>query len=129
MSRPQSKYVKVDPTNPEAAGQCDRCSQWWQVRELIWQDYWAGQKLYNSQLLVCPHCYDTPNEQFRTIILPSDPPPILNARVPNFPYEEQTVRIIQFAGPREPPYGAGPQTLRCLQNGETPRILQYLTSS
>jgi len=31
---------------------------------------------------------DVPQEQLRTIILPPDPPPILNARPPNFAYEE-----------------------------------------
>ena len=129
MSRPQSKYVKVDPSSPQGAGQCDRCSRWWNLRELVFQDQWAGQKIYNTQLLVCPKCYDTPFEQFRTIILQPDPPPLLNSRVPDFEYSEQTARITQYAGPGEPPYGAGPQMLRCLQNGEQVRTLQYLTSS
>jgi hypothetical protein len=137
MSRPQSKYVKVDASSPQAAGQCDRCSQWWPVRELIWQDYWAGPKLYNSQLLVCSHCYDIPNEQYRTIILEPDPPPILNSRVPNFAYEESTVLIAQFGASKgrqpypnsQPPWGSGPQLLLCDQTGEVPLIMQYLTSS
>ena len=39
--------------------------------------------------MVCrDRCFDIPNEQLRTIILPPDPPPILNARVPNFAYAE-----------------------------------------
>ena len=129
MGRPQSKYVRVDPQNPEGAGECQRCSRWYQLRELVWQDAWGGVKLYNTQLLVCQECYDIPNENLRTIILEPDPPPLLNARVPNFAYSEQTARIIQFAGPFEPPQGAGPQMLRCTQSGEQVRILQYLTSS
>lgn len=39
--------------------------------------------------MVCSdRCFATPNEQLRTIILPPDPPPILNARVPDYAYEE-----------------------------------------
>lgn len=132
MSRPQSKYVRVDPSSPQAAGQCMRCGFWYPLRTLVAQDVWAGQKLFSAQLLVCTtgnRCYDFPNEQLRTIVLPPDPPPIPNARVPDFAYEENTVRVTQYSGPGEPPYGAGPQMLRCLQNGEQVRILQYLTSS
>lgn len=129
MSRPQSKYVRVDPTNPEAAGQCDRCSRWYSLVDLQWQMEWAGSRLYNTGSLVCDDCLDIPNEQLRTIILPPDPLPVQNARVPNFAYSEQTVRITEYNSPKNPPWGAGPQMIRCLQNGEIPRILQYTTSS
>jgi hypothetical protein len=129
MGRPQSKYVRVDPGNPEGAGQCDRCSRWYQLSALQWQMEWSGVRLYNTGALVCDDCLDVPQEQFRTIILPPDPAPLVNARVPNFAYEEQTVRITEYNSPKNPPWGAGPQMIRCLQNGETPRILQYTTSS
>lgn len=131
MSRPQSKYVRVDPQNPEGAGVCDRCGRWFNLRSLTYQYEWSGTHLYNTHILVCTErdCLDVPQEQFRTIILPPDPPPLLNARTPNFAYEENTSRITQFAGPMEPPQGAGPQMLRCTQSGEQVRILQYLTSS
>ena len=60
--------------------------------------------------------------------------PVLNARVPNFAYEEQTPRIVQFAQGTlintEYPYGKnGPALLRATQGGEQARVLQYLTSS
>lgn len=128
--RPHGKYAKVDAQNPVAFFQCDLCGRWWNRSEAIWQYQWAGQHLYNIQSLRCPKCLDTPNEQLRTpLILPPDPPPILNARVPNFAYEEQTVRIIQFGGPNAPPWGAGPEMVRATQSGEQERVLQYLTSS
>lgn len=58
--------------------------------DVVWQLAWAGQHIYNTQVLVCKDtCYDIPNEQLRTIVLPPDPPPILNARPPNFTYEEE----------------------------------------
>ena len=129
MSRPQSNHVRVDPSNPSGAGQCDRCGRWWNHENLEWQFQWSGTHLYNVRVLVCRECLDVPQEQLRTIILPPDPPPLLNARVPNFAYEEMTPRITQFAGPKEPPWGAGPQTIRCTQGGEQARVLQYLTSS
>lgn len=86
--RPHGKYAAVDPNNPSAFAQCDRCCFWYNAPKLNWQNQWAGTHLYNMGLLVCPRCYDIPNEQLRTIILPPDPPPVLNARVPDFEYEE-----------------------------------------
>lgn len=129
MSRPQSRHVSVDPTNPEGAGVCDRCGRWYNLCTLTWQDQWAGTHLYNIQALVCRECYDVPQEQLRTIILPPDPPPLLNSRVPDFAYEEQTPLIFQFSGVSEPPWGAGPATIACTQDGEVALLMQYLTSS
>jgi hypothetical protein len=94
---------------------------------------WSGQRIYNTQVLVCDRCYDRPNETLRTLILPPDPLPVLNARVPDLAYEEQTPRIIQFADPLMPPpqqpWAQGPQMLRATQDGEQARVIQYLTSS
>lgn len=95
--RRSAKYTKVDATDPVAFAQCDRCGFWRNRTDLVFQNAWAGTHLYSTGDLVCAdRCYDIPNEQLRTIILPPDPPPVINARVPNFAYEEQTVRIIQF---------------------------------
>lgn len=134
MADPLPKFAKVDPNNPEAFAQCDRCSFWYNRGDLAFQYEWNGIELYNTGLLVCTtgnRCYDKPFEQLRTIILPPDPPPILNARTVNFAYEEQTPRIIQF-GPgtiftNENPWGAGPMMIRATQDGEQARVLQYLT--
>jgi hypothetical protein len=129
MSRQQSKYVKVNPNDPSGASQCDRCGRWWNLDELTWQYNWGGNRLYNLRILVCPLCYDKPSEFLRTIILPPDPLPLLNARTPDFDYEEQTVILMQFAGPQEPPWGAGPELIMCDQTGETALVIQYLTQS
>ena len=132
MSRPQSRFVSVNATNPEAAAQCDRCGFWYQRSKLMWQVYWAGTQLYNNGVLVCEDCMDRPNEQLRTIILPPDPPPDINARTPNYAYQEQTPIVLQFAGigpGGSPPWGSGPQSLVCTQDGLTVFVLQYLTSS
>lgn len=134
--RPHGKYASVDPNNPEAFGQCGRCSFWYNLRALSWQLEWAGQRIYSKQILVCERCYDRPDEQLRTIILPPDPPPLPNARVPDFAYEQQTVLIAQFhntgqqpAPNSQPPWGSGPGLILCDQSGEVPLLAQYLTSS
>lgn len=86
--RPHGKFAVVDASNPEAFAQCDRCGQWYNRSDLVWQDQWSGTHLYNIGQLVCRRvCYDKPQEQLRTIILPPDPPPVINARPPNFTYE------------------------------------------
>jgi hypothetical protein len=135
MADPLPKYARVDTQNPEAFAMCDRCGFWRNRSDLVWQYEWAGMQLYSKGTLVCfDRCYDIPQEQLRTIILPPDPPPIVNARVPNFDYEEQTVKIYQFAsgitnGDQLPPWGAGPQLEKCNQSGAQTFVLQYLTSS
>lgn len=131
MADPLPKYARVDPTNPESFSQCDRCSFWRNRSDLVWQVEWAGMSLFSQGFLVCAdRCYDIPQEQLRTIILPPDPPPVVNARVPNFDYEEQTPMIYQFATPGQvPPWGAGPALEMCNQQGTVVFVLQYLTSS
>ncbi len=126
-------HARVDPNNPEGFGECDRCGRWFNLVDLQFQFQWAGTHLQNLRALVCRPCLDVPQEQLRTIILPPDPPPLLNARVPNFEYEEQTVRIVQNSDklmpPSKRPWGSGPAMVRCTQDGNVARILQYDTSS
>jgi len=127
--RPHGNHASVSTTNPEALAVCDRCGRWWNRGKLAWQTGWAGQHLYNFQLLVCPLCYDTPNEQLRTIILPPDPPPIINARVPDFEYEEYIPLAANTGGnTATPPWGYGPELLLCDQSGEVLLIAQYTQS-
>lgn len=133
MADPLPKYARVSTTNPEGWAQCDRCSFWYNRSALVFQYEWAGNQLYNTGALVCIEgnkCYDLPQEQFRTIILPPDPPPIVNARVPDFDYEEQTAIQLQAGGPpginnQLPPWNAGPQQLLCDQTGSFVLIYQY----
>ena len=80
--------ASVNSGSPEAFAQCDRCGFWYNRSELQWQYQWSATHIYSLGILVCDHCYDTPFEQLRTIILPPDPPPVINARPPNFTYEE-----------------------------------------
>lgn len=72
--------ARISARSPEAAGRCDRCGFIVSWRDLSWQYDWAGGTLQNFRLLVCERCYDTPQDQNRSLVLPSDPPPIVNAR-------------------------------------------------
>jgi len=131
MADPQPKYARVNENNPEGWAQCDRCGFWYNRSDLVWQYEWAGMQLYNTGNLVCisgNNCYDTPQEQLRTIILPPDPPPIVNARVPNFAYEEYTTIQLNIRGsgrPGAPPWGAGPQLNMIDQTGTAFLTYQY----
>jgi len=74
----------IDPSAPRAIGVCDRCGLLYNLQALTYQAQWAGAQLINTQLRVCETCYDEPNEQLRTIRLPPDPPPVLDARPEDF---------------------------------------------
>lgn len=72
--------ARISARNPQAAAVCDRCGEVLNHVDLSWQFDWAGAGLINKRLLVCSHCNDTPQQQLRSIVLPADPPVILNAR-------------------------------------------------
>jgi hypothetical protein len=59
---------------------------------LEWQFDWAGASLINKRILVCDPCLDTPQQQLRAIILPADPPVIMNARPEYFIQAETNYR-------------------------------------
>lgn len=66
----------IDPTRPRATAICQRCGAMVNHDSLRWQFQYGGLKLINLRILVCPECYDEPQIQLRTIILPPDPPTI-----------------------------------------------------
>ena len=78
----------INPSAPEALGICDRCGFLYNLRSLRYQWDYAGSGMVNRQLRVCNRCYDTPNEQLRTIILPPDPMPVRGARIEPFDVDE-----------------------------------------
>lgn len=81
--------ARVNTSNSRAFAVCDRCGIWVNHEDLSWQFEWSATHLYNKGLLVCRRCLDKPFEQLRTIVLPPDPLPVLNARVENFVADEQ----------------------------------------
>lgn len=81
--RPHGR-ANIDSHRPAALAICDRCQEMVNHHVLRWQMQWRGPMLQNIRLLVCPECYDTPQEQLRTFVLPMDPVTIQNARSENY---------------------------------------------
>src|SRR5690242_9173994 len=87
--RPHPKRAETDAGNPRAWATCDRCGFITNHYKLQWQYEWTGTQLNNLHILVCEDCLDTPQRQLGTIILPPDPPPIMNARPENYTIDEE----------------------------------------
>jgi len=89
--RPHGR-ARVSPRNPQAWAICDRCSFTFNHVNLAWQFEFAGAGLYNTKMLVCSHCMDTPQEQLKAIVIPADPIPISNPRTQNYVEAESDLR-------------------------------------
>lgn len=84
--------ARVSPSSPQAAGQCDRCGFLYTHSTLSWQYDWRGSTMQNLRLLVCRNCLDEPQAQLRAIVVPADPMPIQNPRVPDYVTAETNTR-------------------------------------
>jgi hypothetical protein len=60
---------------------------------LRFQMDWAGASLINKRMLVCRACEDTPQQQLRSIVIPADPVPVQNPRVPNYAQAASNTRV------------------------------------
>jgi len=83
-----------------------------------WQYDYRGLSLQNIQILTFGQYLDEPQRQLGAVILPPDPPGLLNARPEAYPADERWSRLGQNGAPRYL------QT----QGGTTqafPRTLQY----
>lgn len=94
-------HAIANPTAPTAAGTCDRCAGIYQHSHLRWQWDIRGKGLQNLRILVCARCEDRPAYFLKPIIVPPDPPPILNARP--FPYCEAESDSRTTTNPALPP--------------------------
>jgi len=97
--------ARISSTNPQALAICDRCGMTYNHVDLQWQFDYAGAGLINKRILVCNPCYDTPQEQLRAIVLPSDPTPIMNARVQDWVAAETNYQTISKAPVYDPVTG------------------------
>lgn len=75
-----ARVAQVDQLYPRAWGYCDRCGFVLNYADLAFQFEWNATRLYNTRLLVCRRCMDVPFEHFRAVLVPPDPPPIINPR-------------------------------------------------
>lgn len=104
--RPTSRFT-VNSDSPRARGVCDRCGQHWQHSKLVWQFQWVGPRLQNLRFLVCPPCYDKPQPNLRTIVIPADPIPIMNARPENYVLDDNPLSALGVdANFNTPQYGS-----------------------
>ena len=92
-------HLEIDIDNIQAGGICDRCGQAWPHATLSWQYESRGPTLQNTHKLVCPSCLDAPNPSLRTIVLPPDPVPVINARPPS-PNDLVTIRTTSSGAAR-----------------------------
>lgn len=76
--------ARVSTRNPQAFAICDRCGFLYNHVDLKWQFDFAGASLINKRILVCNDCNDTPQNQLRSIVVPADPTPIMNARIQDY---------------------------------------------
>lgn len=90
--------ARTSARNPQAHAICDRCGGRYNHVDLQWQNEWAGATVMNKRLLVCRNCLDTMQPQLRSIILPGDPPPIINPRPEAFDALATDYRVTQPSG-------------------------------
>lgn len=93
--RPHGR-ASISARQPRALGVCDRCNFLLNHDRLVWQYEWRGPRLQNIRLLVCESCYDKPQEQLRTIVLPPDPVTIQNARPEAYASDDNPLSPLGF---------------------------------
>lgn len=89
----RSGRARTSVSAPTAHAICDRCGFRYNNLTLRWQFDWAGASMINTGLLVCPPCYDQPQQQLRSIVVPADPVPIQNPRIEPYMRQETDVRV------------------------------------
>ena len=91
----RSGRARTSTRSPAAHAICDRCGFRYNHVDLRWQFDYSGSGLYNTRILVCDRCEDTPQNQLRSLVLPADPTPILNARTQDFVAAETDYRTTE----------------------------------
>lgn len=90
-----SGHARVSATNPRAIGVCDDCGFQYNLDTLRPKQQWAGMKLQTYNFLVCKRCWDIPQQNLRTIIIPPDPMPVFNPRPEQYVAEVWTYATTQ----------------------------------
>lgn len=126
----QSGRARTSPSNPQAHAICDRCGFRYNFVDLQVQYDWRGSALLPLNIYVCRRCLDRPQEQWRSIIVPADPTPIINARVQDFVAAETDYQTISNGTVIDPVTGIPipSTTILVTQDGE-PMINQPIGAS
>jgi hypothetical protein len=88
-----SGRARTSAKSPRAFAVCQRCGLWDNRDRMQFQMAWRGTTLRNIYILVCGRCYDTPQEQLRSITIPADPTPVYYPSVEDFAAAETNYRI------------------------------------
>src|ERR1700727_2320818 len=80
--RPHGKHVIIDSSAPSALGICDYSGFVFLRKDLVRQMEWRGSALVWTGFYVGKPYLDQPNEQNRPPILPPDPVPVRDPRLP-----------------------------------------------
>lgn len=80
--RPKGKHVTIDENNPEALGICDYSNMVFKRKDLVRQMEYRGQGLVWTGFMVGRPYLDKPNPQLKPPILPPDPIPVIDPRLP-----------------------------------------------
>jgi hypothetical protein len=89
--RRHPRRAEVDPSAPAAWATSDRSGFVGNHVDLRWQHEYAGFDIVSQNFLVFPDEYDTPNRQLGALILPPDPPPVMNARPEQYAIDETPI--------------------------------------
>lgn len=113
--RPHPKWAATDASSPRGWATSDRSGFIGNLENMRFQYAWSGPQLINTRLQVYEAEYDVPNEQFRTLIIPPDPPSLMNARPEPYTIDETDWRVTQDGSIRSTQDG----NLRVVQSSET----------
>ena len=91
-----SGRARTNARAPQAHAICDRCGFRYNWVDLQWQYEWRGPVIQNIRILVCKPCLDVPQENVRSIVVPADPVPIINARPQDFVDAESDFRAVSL---------------------------------
>ena len=96
--RPHPKGASVSRNSPRAWATDDRTGFIVNHNKLRTQFEWSGDTLINKRILTRAKSLDKPQPQFRTLHIPPDPRPIMNARVEQYWIDESEGATILLSG-------------------------------
>ncbi len=99
--RPHPRLADTDPSYPQGWATCQRCGFVTNLVKMSWDVQYSGPALINKRFLVCELCVDIPQDQLRSIVLPPDPPGLMNARPEPYTIDETDWRTTQDDDIRE----------------------------
>lgn len=116
--RPKPKHARVDPSSPCGWATDQKSGFITNLERMEYQLEWRGLGLASTGVLSFGRYLDVPQRQLGTVILPPDPPGLLNARPEAYPSDEYWSRLLQNGAPRYLQTAAGTKRAQ-------PRTLQY----